>query len=435
MIDTFDIVLKEQIATCTGMPDSSFTAEINIGSYPIDVIAVVAYTQRQDYLNSMFEEAMLTVAMQPSEYSEGVLVGHEDITIKLTQRPYVGGQAYVKHYRGVLVEMSDEQIEGNVKDVGTGTQDMTSISVITFQIISEAAYDLRLREFGNIYANTDTLTVIKSILGSMALKDRYSSSEAIASIVIDPVDNVRQWKSVKIPDGTALLAVPDYLQEHYGIYQSGMGCFLKNQTWYVFSPFNKEKRNQDVERLVVFNAPATTYRSLERNFKVDGKTLTVIGTGETKHSKGSDAEALNSGTGIRYATLSSLDSGSSTVDPAADPSTTADEYMTEYRGSDYASPYQNTVTSKERHSDNPLKESSTLAARGGEIVTVTWENGTLMPLLPGMPVKYHYGKSSKLSTMEGTLVSAVMISNIPLGGIVDPRHTTSVQLTLWLRKF
>lgn len=437
-IDGFDLVLRQQIEECTGLPESRFDAEICIGSYVINPMAVVAFTQRHAYMENMFEECMLTVAMQPSEYSEGVLVGHEDITIKLIERPYDGGKPFSKQYRAVLVEVKDEQMEANRADISeTGLQDSMSISIITFQLIPEVAYDLRLREVGGgqtIFPNAAAHDVLRYFLVKSRLYDRFSNKESVVSVNIDDLKSDRKFREIKIPEGKPYLAIPDYLQDNYGIFPQGMGCFLKNQSWYVFAPYGLSKANQDVNRLVIFNAPSARNRSMERNFKVEGKAITVITTGMSKHVKTSDSDALNGGTGVRYASLGSIDGAVSSSDPAADPLRTPQDYMTEYRSSNYASPYNKTVTANERFTDNPLKAASELAARGGDLITVTWENGMLDPLVPGMPVKFYYGKAGKVEKREGTLINAERLSTIPLSGIIEPRHQSMVQLTLWLKR-
>lgn len=434
-IDTFDLVLREQIAQCTGLPNTQYEAEIDLGGYKINVMAVVSVTQRNLYMTDMFEEFMLTVAMQPSEYSEGVLVAHEDIRIKLTERPWGGGKGYSKKYRAVLVDVKDERMEANRADIGeVGIQDQMSISIITFQLMSEACYDLRLREYDIIANNATAADVLRGCLSKVKLTDSYSASEAIAKIKVDDLASDKVYRDLVIPEGTEWLAVPDYLQNNYGIFPNGLGCFLKGQTWYVFSPFGLAKQNKDVNRLNVFAAPSARNRTLERNFMVEGKTITVIATGESRHFKNSDAESLNEGTGIRYASLDALDGGVSTKDPAANPVRTPQDYMTEYRASNYASPYQKTKTATERFVGNPLKHSSDLSRRGGDVITVQWENGTLDPLEPGMPVKFNYGSMGKIITRYGTLISAEKLSSIAQGGIIEAKHQATVSLTLWLKR-
>lgn len=435
MADAFTNALKEQFATCISLPPMEYRAELDANGYRFSAIAVISMTVRHNYLTSMFEEMLITVVMKPSHYSQAILHGHENLKMDVIQKAYSGfGKPSVKKYHAVLVSHRDEVLEGNKTNIGeAGAQDQTTFSVVTFQLLSVPMYNLRLREVGGIFENTTSANVIKALLCSMRLSDDYSNSESISKINVDSVASGRIYGTIKIPEGTPLLGMVDYLQYHYGVFPTGIGLFLKDQTWYLFSPFGIQKHEQDVKRLIVFNAPPGLYRSVERNFRVDGKTTTIIATGPTIHSKRSDAEALNEGTAIRMGTLRVVDGGISPTDQKADPKTRPGNYMHEYRSGEYNNPYNNTVTSKTRFTDNPLHESSKLAARGGQLVKVIWENGFTDPLVPGMPVTFLYGQNGSLQQMKGTLVDVEFHSNIPLGGFVEPKHQGTVSLTLFLK--
>jgi len=434
-VDTFISALDQCISESTGMPEFNFSAEIAVGTYRYNAMNVVSVTKRQMYLQDMFETAMISLTMQPSEYTELVLYGHEDMAIKLSQTPYTGGETITRTYRAVLTKHQDAQLEGNVANIGeAGLQDQMSISVVTFQLLSEAAFNLRLREVGGIFQSVTAASVLKHLLATTRLVDKFSESDSVATVTVDANVSTRVFNSIKLPEGLPFLAMADYLQDKYGLFSQGMGCFLKDRSWYVFAPFGLAKQTTDVFRLVVFNAPSGKYRSLDRNLKIVGKTMTVVATGFTNQAKNSDKEAMDGGTGVRYGHLRAIDSGTSSSDETVDPTRTPANYMTEYRSSTYNNPYQKTATSKHRFSDNPLKESSNLARRGGDIVTVVWEQGTMDLLVPGMPVTFHYGKNGKIQTKKGTLIGAEMTSNIPLGGLIEPKHHTTVKLTMFLKE-
>lgn len=229
------------------------------------------------------------------------------------------------------------------------------------------------------------------------------------------------------------MGLPDYLQSKYGIYGQGLGCFLRGMQWHVFSPFNIVKKSLDIPRLVVFNAPPGRYRDVPNNFSMVGKTIAVVATGNTKHRRYSDEDALNGGTGVRYADIRSIDGGTSSKDPTEDPKRTPSEYMTEYRGSNYLADVQNTVTSSKRYTDNPLQVSTVMAMRGGEVVDIEWLHGTLEPLRPGMPVTFYYSDNGKAKKRAGTLISAEMFSSIPKRGFIEPEHRNVIRLALFLK--
>lgn len=437
LMDAFDYLIKQQISECIGLPHMSLSAEISIGYYRINAIAIVSLTQRHHYLTDMFEDVMVTLAVQVSEYKEAILVGKEDITIKLTEKPYGGGKGYTKEYNAILVGARDEQIESNRADISqTNLQDNMSMSIITFQLLTSAAADIRLREVGvggTTFINQTAPNVLRHFLANTTLVDNFALTEVVGKINVDSIASTQVYSSITIPEGTNYLALPSYLQDRYGVFPQGLGCYLKDQSWYVFAPYGLSKKDLDVHRLIIINAPSSKYRSIERNFKIEGRAVTIITTGESKHRSDSNADALNGGTGVRYGDMRTLMAPSSTKG-VTDSIRAPEEYITEYRASNYHGSYQKTVTAKERFTDNPLLQASILAARGGDVVTVQWENGSLDPLVPGMPVVFYYGVAGKIEKIDGTLIQAERLSSIPLGGIIEPKHQSTVQLTLWLKR-
>lgn len=434
-ISQFENFLREQQLNCFPAPSYRYEAEIKVGTYMFKAMAVPALTRRQNYYNDMFENSTVSIAMTPVHYSEIVLRGHEDISITLTRSNFDGGATSKREYRAVLMNYQDLKGEGNLAGVSNiADSDNTNISVVDFQILPPVAYALRLFEVGITTRNEPAHKVLKYLLNRLRQKDVFPFSEAIKGINFDEDVSDRVFGEIKIKEGTPLLEVVRYLQDKYGIFQQDIGCFLRDGYWFVFAPFGVSKRDKDVERLQIINAPAAYNQGADRTFFISGKVTTIISTGEVRIKKNSDVEALNQGTGIRYANTKKLLDLSSSTDPTADPYMKPQDYMTEYRGSTYNNPIQFTVTAKERFSDNPLKFSSELAKRGGRIVTVTWEHGSLDGLRPGMPVVFFTNDDGSVKREFGTLIGAILVSNVPIGGLIEPKHVQVVELTLFLKE-
>lgn len=432
MAGQFDAVLNTHLEQVTGLPDWDYKATLTVGTHQITAHRVVALTNRQGYLDGMFEETLISISISPGQYSEIVMHGHEDMSLTLVKQTISGASSQQRIYRAVLTQHRDVKLEGNVQGVDQiNDVDKVNISTITLQLIDPAAYHLRLQEVGGIFKNCTAMDVLKYLFGTLRLYDEFSKSVAVASISADTNFIPKVYGSIKIPEGTKVQELPDYLQDNYGLFSQGLGCYLKNNCWYVFAPYSLVKAQVDTDKLVILNAPPSKYRNLKRNFKLEGKTITVIATGETKHQRRSDKEALNDGTGVRYADATQLLSGMS--DLSNSPMLTPDKYMTEYRSSQYKNAYNHTPMAPERFVTNPTAHSSALAARGGDYVTVTWERGDIELLTPGMPVRFLTPNGEKIRTMTGTLIGAEAFSTVPTGGMVETRHVMNVKLTLFLK--
>ena len=427
----FDAMLSQYLAQVEGLPDLDYRAILSVGSHQIEALRVIAKTERENYLNSMFEEILISLVFEPSAYTEIILHGHEDMSLTLITKSYGTNLSKKRTYRAILVENRNVKLEGNVQSVDeVQLADKQSLSVVNFQLIDPAAYNLRLQEVGGIFKNANTMSTLKYFLSKIRLVDDFAKQSSVAAITADSTYQAKAFQQLVIPDGTKLQALPDLLQRRYGVFNQGIGCFLKNRCWYIFAPYSIAKATADVDKLVLLNVPPSKYRNLERNFVTKGRTYTILCTGETRHQKRSDTDALNLGTGVRYADSTQLLSGM--TDKSSSPKLTPKGYMTEYRSSNYKNDYDHTPMAG--MNNNPAWYASQLAARGGEIMTVTWERGTTDILTPGMPVQFITPYNDGIKQLSGTLIGVEAFSQVPLGGMVETRHTTQVVLTLFLKK-
>lgn len=425
-----DALINAHLSQVVGLPDLEYKAVIAVGKYQFEAMRVIMITEKQNYLEHMFEETMITVTMQANEYLMAVNHGHEDMMLTLIKKGWESNLTSKRTYRAILVNQRDQRLEGNMQEVNDLMEaDKKSIATVTMQLLDPAAYNLRLKEIGGIFRNADTMSVLKYCLASARLYDVMSKSNAVASISADDEYQTCTFKAVVIPEGMKLLQLPDFLHNTYGVFNQGMGCYLKNRCWYIFAPFNVLKYQKNVDKLVLINVPPTKYRSLAANFKLEGKTTTILCTGETRHIKQTSKEALNQGTGVRYIDTGQLMTKMSSKEGA--PKLKPKEYVTEYRSSNYQN--VNNLAPTIGYEENPAKQASYLAARGGDFVTVVWERGTMDVLIPGMPVKFMTDDVNGVRTLYGTLLSAEMLSNVPQGGMVETRHTVTIKMTLFLK--
>lgn len=431
MATQFDAMLSQYLSQVEGLPDLDYRAVLSVGSHQIEALRVIAKTDRMDFLNGMFEEILITVVFEPSAYSEIILHGHENMSMTLITKSFGTNLTKKRQYRAVLVENRNIKLEGNAQQVDQASlADKMTISIVNFQLIDPAAYNLRLQEVGGIFRNADTMSVLKYYLSKVRLVDEFAKQTSVAAITADTVYQTKKFSSLVVPEGTKLQALPDLLHRRYGVFNQGMGCFLKNRCWFIFAPYSIAKTQSDVDKLVIINVPPSKYRNLERNFVIKGRTYTILCTGETRHQRRSDSDALNLGTGVRYGDSTQLMDGM--TDTSKSPKLTPKAYMTEYRASDYMNAYNHTPMAG--LIDNPAWYASQLASRGGDYITVTWERGTLDIITPGMPVRFLTSYNEGIKELTGTLIGAEAFSNVPANGMVETRHVVTVKLTLFLKR-
>lgn len=434
MANKLDMVIKHALDGAVGLPDMRYILTVNFRGYQMRSISVVSYRHSENYIDNIFEAVMVDAIFSASDYSGIMMSGHEDITAILETVPYAGGTSTRNKYRAILLNSDDQRIEGNTDTSSNlDTINTQSFAVASFQLMDTAAYDLRMRQVGGIFTNVTPSEVLKFILSKNMLHANYSNQENISSISFDDECYPKKYSSVVIPEGTKLVAVGDYLQEKYGIYTTGFGIYLKNKRWFVYSPYNVVKGKRQIKKLVLINAPVNKYSGVEHNFKVEGNTITIVCTGETSMLKTSDTDAMNKGTGTRFADASKLISFGTSDPTDPKPSMHPKEYISEYKGIEYNNSFNNTQMVQGRFSSNPAVPSSKMAASAGTIINTVWNNGLISMLTPAMPVEFIYGKDDKTYTLKGTLLKAELVSSVPSGGIVEPRHRNTVTLSIFLK--
>lgn len=432
-MNQIDVLIEDNLKTMRAAPTLEYEAVLSIGSYQIKMMHVMALSSREDYVRGQYEERMITVTMLPSEYAKLMLYGHADMTMRVTTITPSSQSRIAKTYRAIPAMLRDPTLENNSSQRTVQDQDNTNISVAHFQLMDPAAYDIRLRQIGTNFHKTRTIDIIRLIFGQTKLVDKYNQTEAVGALQIDTDAITTAPSQVIIPDGTNLITLPQFLQQEYGVYSQGIGCFLKNRTWYVFAPYSRKKATYDIHKLIVINVPGDRYRKLDASYKVDGKTVTIMATGQALHTDNTDADAMIGGTGIRQTDVTKLIHAPGKVDGTSKPALNPQEYMREYQSYEYNKNYINAPMDKNPHTANPSVAASTLAGRNGYYMEVVWERGVGEVLLPGMPVQFMTQDGTKIKIMEGSLVGAEVLSSMTAPGLLEPTHHAMIKLTMFLR--
>ena len=140
----FDTIINAALANAVRLPDFTGEATLILGQHQIKALRVVAKTDRQDYVNNLFEEIICTIAISAEEYSRIILNAHEDMYMVLSQMPFDGGRKITTRWRAVLTSVSDPSIEANQQfSTQPSEAGKTNISIISFQLLDPADYNLR----------------------------------------------------------------------------------------------------------------------------------------------------------------------------------------------------------------------------------------------------------------------------------------------------
>lgn len=427
MIGAYRTIVADVLSKAVGRPPVSYDAVVWANGLAAKVIKVHAFTEVNNYVEDCFQTFHMTCVMVASEARYLLSHSHGAINVKLIR--YVNGRPDLPiNLTGIANIKSDDNITSGAQN--TEIIDDVSVAVVTFELYSPAAWRLRPMAFGVTYKEMTPLDAVRDILASNRLDDQLSDKECVRTIdyAISPQ---KHYYVMTIPDGTPLLGVFDYIQNHYGIYPKGLGVFLYKQSWHLFQPWDKQNFGLDQEKLTIYNIPEGKMTLPDKSYYFEGKNINVVATGKTAHLDDTDVTAMNQGTGYRVGAIRALELRTNDLsDGVAE--TVSNEFVTSSEPNPHSSGIVNAPIITDRYKDDDKSISSQFFRNGGTIVKVRWENSITGALRPGMPTKFVYAVGSKIVTRLGTLIGEVSHESLPDGSIATPHHEGVTELTVWL---
>lgn len=217
-------------------------------------------------------------------------------------------------------------------------------------------------------------------------------------------------KQITIEHGTKLVDVPDYLQKKIGIFNAGLGSYLQNKIWYLFGLYDTTRFQKATKTLTLIVMPAKKWAHIERTYRQDADSLTVLITGETGFKDSSGSDTLQEGNGTRFADASSLfetpTTGGNNKSVMAR-SRNNNEIVTARRevGVDHV------PVSHARITSNPFAVYSDIAARNGSYFKGVWQNADPRLLFPGMQTRILYMDGEDVKEIYGVLHGSENVSH------------------------
>lgn len=421
-------IANTHISQAAGLPAIDYGAFITVRGAPLTVLKIISLIHSSNFVNDMATLTHLTVAIPFSQMRLTTSAAEGDIKIKLILR---NGQRIAGRfsYRGIAINNRDHDMESPTMFLGESND--KSLALVTFELMDEAMWFLRVRQVGGIYHNTDGLTVARSILAD-TLPNGVAAEGQIQGLDYD--EEVQQgYRDILIPDSQDFLSVFDYLQKHYGIYSKGLGIFLYMQRWTLFQPWDSKKFSGAKKKLVIINLPREMAAQLDRTCQVSGDTVYLICGGDVVAMESKDEDAMNKGTGYRVGSIRVLDGRATSFSPGEISTTTSKDFVSQADPNAYPGGVVNApVDPKQHFTDTDKPQRSALAARNGTITKTTWNRSTHGILTPGMAVKYMYANDYGVYSRYGTLAGEVFQSAQDGQTMASGRYNTQTQLTLWL---
>ena len=417
-------------------------AEIHVGDKTYKPLKLLSIDFKEDFENNYAAEVLVEMALSGGQYAKRIYPFQDNIDITLFRNPIqeysdVANQEAVvetERYTATIIDRGNPLIEGNgANSASERDLDLTNIFNITFQLVNKSLEQLRMISVGGIYRDTDVETVLKGVLASESKKVQVENVRALKGVDMVPASNVTKRDHILIPQGTKLVDMPEYIHRKCGgVYSSGMGYYQQGDYWYIYPCYDTTRFNNSTHTLTVINVPENKFPQVERTYRQDGDSLTIIATGEVKFADDSDVMQLNFGNGIRFADANNfMDGFTVTKDnkTVANRPGTNSEFISEARPNGN----NNVQMSVNAINANSMVEFSKMARRQGCVLSLVWENSLPHLIYPGMMVKMMYLEGEDIKTIYGVALKAHHYVQTKGQGMTDARHVCRSMLAVFVK--
>lgn len=394
----------------------TWRAEIHANGLTYAPLKLLSIDIVQDFEQKYADEIIVTMMILGGTFAKRIYPFQDSLDITLYRDPLqeVGdasneeGEPQSERYTATLLDKGNPLIEANgSNNPDEDAMNLNNLFEISFQLVGKGLEQLRMKSVGRIYRNADVESVIRAVLTNDSKEIQADAIHVPKGVTMVEASNKTKRDHVVLPHGIKLVEVPEYIQYRCGgVYNAGMGYYLRGDQWYVYPCYDTTRFNKATKTMTVINVPKNKMPNIERTYRINGRNLLVLATGEVKLRDDSEKQQLNHGNGVRFADAKGFMDGSFVQAKGNKVIAQRGKNTSEFVGTERKNGNNNVHISTNPINANPFVEYSRIARRQGGVLTFVWENSQTDLLYPGMMVKILYMENGDVKEVYGTALKA-----------------------------
>lgn len=404
-------------------------------------LRTLALNNVRDYGKAFTDVTTLTVMMGLGKYARRIYPNRNQLQITLQKLPQAelsesgNGDSAIESERfsATLIDQDRSPTDGQGAEANDEeVLDLSDIVQVSFQLFNKSLEQVRMMAVGGVFRDTKVDALLRSMLTKESQKADVDDERAVVGVDLVPVSNKDTHKQIVITHGTKLVDVADFLQKRYGVYNAGLGSYIQNKYWHIYPLYDTRQFEDRQQTMTILVMPKRKYSDIERTYRQNGDSLTVLMTGETAFKDDSGSNYLKEGNGARFSDASKvMDSVATTQGNKAIISRARNnsEFLADKRpdGINHVPVANNRITS------NPFPIYSELASRNGGLFKGVWQNSDPKLLLPGMMVRIVFSDQGETKELYGVLHGAEHVS-VAIGDVTSEKFTTHSVVYVFVNK-
>jgi hypothetical protein len=365
-------------------------------------IAVLSAQVVRDSIGAHSDDIRFMCMMGLGDYKGLIIPSRDELTctmhVRLLNEDRMkdpDSEVLVKKYKAILIEKSASETSASnnlISEEERDTFNLRAVIEVTFQLIEETVYNLMQVDINGIWRKTTVQKALAACITATIEKDIdfiFFSPDKIQYIEISPADNEKEYEQIQIETGTKILDLPGYLQHTYGMYSTGLGSYIYQDTWWIYNLYQYDwSEDNPTTTMNFFIVPKGLFEGADSTYEVDNDTINVIIYSGTNYRSSRQEQTLSSGSGVRYSKADKITDSVEVKDNKANVNRT--DRVNEYNVVDTPDGVKNLAIPKEVSSSNEFSLNSQIARKAGGIISFVWEKADSSLIYPGAPCTVNY---------------------------------------------
>lgn len=409
----------------------NYEAILYVKDMVVKAFKVMSIDFNADFRTHYAEDIMLQAVFGAGTLSHVINPNKEELRIELTQVGYETPHRATMWFKAILMESSNEAIKSrsntsSSQEVG----DLNQLVNVKLQLREEVLEDIDMASVGGTFVNTTPWRLLRTVIQKNCSELGSGEDEAVLGMTIQDPDNKTVRSQITIKHGTPIVELPDILQfEEGGIYNAGIGAFIRRGMWYVWSLYNTSDVFFCKRTLTLLMAPTDRYRGVERTYVNTDSDLTVVVTGDRNQVDLREPIALSEGNSVRYMDSTRTIQDFLEIDGNKATAIRSDN-TSEFIG--FERKDGKNKVSLQVSTDNLFAETSRLASRDGSVLMCVWENSAPELLRPDMNIIVKVDKDGLTHEYRGKLLQIHTYIKSAEVGLISKHHLTNTTLAVFL---
>lgn len=395
-------------------------------------LQVIAINIRCDFVKAYTDEFTCTLLIPLGKYARLIYPNRTNLEITLTKSPLRESSEEIQYdsdleserYSAILIDGDKSPTVGQGRETNDeDTLDLMDILPVSFQLTNKAMEKIRMVSVGLGVRNATVKSAIRTLLTKETQNIKVDNKRVLEGVDIVEPNNKAVRDHILLPQGIKIFDVCDYIQKNMGVYNAGIGSYIRNRIWYVFPLYDTTRFTESKQTLSVLILPRSKFPQLERTYRKKGNSLTVLITSETGFRDDSGTQYLNFGNGARFADANKFMEG---FNETKDNSTLVAraKNVNELKIEDRPDKVNLINVTQNKITANPYYEYSKLIGRKGGVFKTIWENSEPSLLTPGMVTRISYYDEGEVKEIYATLLGAEH-SSMRMGDFGSQKHVVN----------